>query len=71
MLPVKVNLNVAATDQLTDIYRHPHDGGISVSYEFSEDETVFTSSIIRWNIGDVQWLEASYPASGNRRIKSY
>ena len=42
----------------------PNDGGISVSYEFSEDETVFTSSIIRWNIGDVQWLEASYPASG-------
>ena len=42
----------------------PSDGGLSVSYEFSEDETVFTSSIIRWNIGDVQWLEASYPASG-------
>ena len=42
----------------------PSDGGISVSYEFSEDETVFASSIIRWNIGDVQWLEASYPASG-------
>ena len=42
----------------------PSNGGISVSYEFSEDETVFTSSIIRWNIGDVQWLEASYPASG-------
>ena len=42
----------------------PSDGGISVSYEFSEDDTVFTSSIIRWNIGDVQWLEASYPASG-------
>ena len=41
----------------------PSDGGISVSYEFSEDENVFTSSIIRWNIGDVQWLEASYPAS--------
>ena len=41
----------------------PSDGGISVSYEFSEDETVFTSSIVRWNIGDVQWLEASYPAS--------
>ena len=42
----------------------PSEGGISVSYEYSEDETVFTSSIIRWNIGDVQWLEASYPASG-------
>ena len=49
----------------TDGYlQTPSDGGISVSYEFSDDETVFTSSIIRWNIGDVQWLEASYPASG-------
>ena len=49
----------------TDGYlQTPSSGGISVSYEFSEDETVFTSSIIRWNIGDVQWLEASYPASG-------
>ena len=41
------------------------DGGISVSYEFSGDETVLTSSLVRWNIGEVQWLEASYPASGN------
>ena len=40
-------------------------GGISVSYEFSDDETVLTSSLIRWNIGEVQWLEPSYPASGN------
>ena len=48
----------------TDGYlQTPSDSGISVSYEFSEDETVFSSSIIRWNIGDVQWLEASYPAS--------
>ena len=52
-------------DGPTDGYLEtPSDGGISVSYEFSEDETVFTSSIVRWNIGDVQWLEASYPASG-------
>ena len=51
-------------DGPTDGYlQTPSDGGISVSYEFSDDETVFTSSIIRWNIGDVQWLEASYPAS--------
>ena len=52
-------------DGPTDGYLEtPSDGGISVSYEFSDDETVFTSSIVRWNIGDVQWLEASYPASG-------
>ena len=58
-LPIKTS-----GDGPTDGYLEtPSDGGISVSYEFSEDETVFTSSIVRWNIGDVQWLEASYPAS--------
>ena len=40
------------------------DDGLSVSFEYSEDETVIGSSLIRWNIGEVQWLEASYPASG-------
>jgi hypothetical protein len=40
------------------------DDGLTVSFEFSEDETVVGSSLIRWNIGEVQWLEASYPASG-------
>ena len=36
-------------DGPTDGYLEtPSDGGISVSYEFSEDETVFTSSIVRW-----------------------
>ena len=38
--------------------------GITVSFEFSEDETVVATSLIRWNIGEVQWLEASYPALG-------
>ena len=42
-----------------------HGDGISLSFEFSDDETVLSSSLIRWNIGEVQWLEASYPASGN------
>ena len=49
----------------TDGYlQTPSDGGILVLYEFSEDETVFASSAIRWNVGDVQWLKASYPDSG-------
>ena len=39
--------------------------GISVSFEFSDGETVVSSSLIRWNIGEVTWLEASYPASGS------
>ena len=42
-----------------------HGDGISLSFEFSGEETVLTSSLVRWNIGEVQWLEASYPASGN------
>jgi hypothetical protein len=43
--------------------------GLSVSFEFSEDETVVGSALIRWNIGEVQWLEASYPASGTGVIR--
>ena len=40
------------------------ENGITVSFEFSEDETVVGSALIRWNIGETQWLEASYPATG-------
>jgi hypothetical protein len=43
--------------------------GITVSFEFSEDETVVGSALIRWNIGEVQWLEASYPASGTGVVR--
>ena len=45
------------------------DDGLSVSFEFSEDETVIGSSLIRWNIGEVQWLEASYAASGTGVVR--
>jgi len=37
--------------------------GLTVSFEFNEDETVIGSALIRWNIGEVSWLEASYPAT--------
>ena len=43
--------------------------GITVSFEFSEDETIVGSAIIRWNIGEVQWLEASYPATGTGLVR--
>ena len=45
------------------------DDGLSVSFEFSEDETVIGSALIRWNIGEVQWLEASYAASGTGVVR--
>jgi len=46
-----------------------NDDGITVSFEYSEDETVVGSALVRWNIGEVQWLEASYPASGNGVVR--
>ena len=45
------------------------DDGITVSFEFSEDETIVGSALIRWNIGAVEWLEASYPASGQAVLR--
>lgn len=45
------------------------DDGITISFEFSEDETVVGSALVRWNIGEVQWLEASYPASGTGVVR--
>ena len=45
------------------------DDGLTVSFEFSENETVVSSALIRWNIGEAQWLEASYPASGTGIVR--
>ncbi len=46
-----------------------NDDGISVSYEYSEDITIVASALIRWNIGEVQWLESSYPATGTGVVR--
>jgi hypothetical protein len=45
------------------------DDGLSISFEASDGDTVIGSAIIRWNIGEVQWLESSYPASGSGVIR--
>ena len=45
------------------------DDGLTVSFEFSDGDTAYGSALIRWNIGEVQWLEASYPASGSGFIR--
>lgn len=46
-----------------------NDDGLSVSYEYSEDITIVTSALIRWNIGEVQWLESSYSAAGSGVVR--
>jgi len=45
------------------------DDGMTVSFEFTEDETVVGSALVRWNIGEVQFLEASYPATGQGVVR--
>jgi hypothetical protein len=45
------------------------DDGLTVAFEFTEDETVVGSALIRWNIGEVQFLEASYPATGQGVVR--
>ena len=54
--------NIGPTDGFLEV--KDSDEGITVSFEFSEDETVVSTALIRWNIGEVTWLEKSYPASG-------
>ncbi len=46
-----------------------NDDGITVSFEMSDNEVISGSALIRWNIGEVQWLEASYPASGTGVVR--
>lgn len=46
-----------------------NDDGLTISFEFSDGEHAIGSALIRWNIGEVQWLEASYPASGNGLVR--
>jgi len=45
------------------------DDGLTVSFEFSDGEIVLGSALIRWNIGEVQFLEGSYPATGTGVIR--
>lgn len=38
--------------------------GISVSFEYSRDQTVTGSALIRWHMGEIQWLQSNYPSNG-------
>ena len=46
------------------------DDQLTVSFKHSEYETVVGSaSLVKWNVGELQWLEASYPASGTGVVR--
>jgi translation initiation factor IF-1 len=43
--------------------------GVTVSFEYTEDSTVIGSALIRWNIGEAQWLDSSYSAGGSGTVR--
>ena len=61
--------SIDGTGPTDGFLRAEEDTGLSVSFEFSEDETVVGSALVRWNVGVTQWLEASYPASGTGVVR--
>ena len=47
-----------------------NEDGLSVSFEYSDSEApLVASALIRWNVGEVQWLEASYAATGSGIVR--
>ncbi len=61
--------SASGTGPTNGIIKSEDDDGITVSYEYNEDEVVVGSALIRWNVGEVQWLESSYPAGGNGVVR--
>ncbi len=43
--------------------------GLAVVFENSDGDIVRASAIIQWNVGEVEWLEASYPALGSGIVR--
>ena len=59
----------SGTGPTNGVIKAEDDDGFTVSYEFNEDEVVVGSALVRWNIGEAQWLESSYPAGSSGVIR--
>ena len=42
---------------------------IAAYFEFAKDETVVSSVIVRWNLGEVSWLESAYDTRGVGKVR--
>ncbi len=58
--------NGGPTDGLLPL--EDNDDGITVMFEFSEDETVVSGKIIQWNVGKIQWLESYNVSDGMTNV---
>ena len=45
------------------------DDAITVSFEYTDGHTIVDTAPIRWNIGQIEWSESSYPASGTGTVR--
>jgi len=65
--PVGTSTNTAAgpTDGLLDA---TDSDGITVSFTFSEDQTVISSSLVRWNIAETAFGEDAYLANSSATV---
>ena len=44
--------------------------GLSITFDFSDGQApIVSSALIRWNVGEVQWLEASHAATGSGIVR--
>jgi len=64
-----VDINPSGKGPTDGLLPSNSDDGVSVSFEFSTDETVVGSALIQWNEGQVEWLEADYPATGTSVVR--
>ncbi|MGH9910089.1 MAG: hypothetical protein ACRD32_05570, partial [Nitrososphaerales archaeon] len=56
-------LGPSGTGPLDGVLPAQDSDGISVSFQ-TQNQTVTASAPVRWNIGNVSWLQPSYPANG-------
>ena len=46
-----------------------NDDGLSVSFQYTDRDTSVASALIRWNIGEVEWVQGATSANGNGIIR--
>ncbi|MGI0018643.1 MAG: hypothetical protein ACREA1_08030 [Nitrosotalea sp.] len=43
--------------------------GVTVSFEYNRDTVITGSGLVRWNTGNVQWLQPSYPVNSQATLQ--
>ncbi|WP_148703876.1 hypothetical protein [Nitrosopumilus piranensis] len=46
-----------------------NDDGLTVSFQYSDRQTLTASALIKWNIGNVEWVQGATSANGNGIIR--